>query len=95
MWVLFGENVCKNERIGSHRGWHAPSTPPPPRSANATHIILDPNVTASPVTFGTCVLKKIYYSNMDYKGNKALGTTDHIEYKCAEQSIDCTYCSGD
>ena len=28
-WVLFGENVCKNERIGSHR-WHAPGTPAPP-----------------------------------------------------------------
>ena len=26
--VLFGENVCKNERIGSHRGWHAPGMPP-------------------------------------------------------------------
>ena len=27
MWVLFGENVCKNERIGSCRGacaWYAP-----------------------------------------------------------------------
>ena len=30
-WALFGENVCKNERIGSHRG-RAPGTPP--RSAN-------------------------------------------------------------
>ena len=20
--ALFGENVCENERIGSHRGWH-------------------------------------------------------------------------
>ena len=29
-WVLFGGNVCKNERIGSHRGWCAPGTPPPP-----------------------------------------------------------------
>ena len=28
-WVLFGENVCKNERIGSHRRWHAPGMPPP------------------------------------------------------------------
>ena len=28
MRVLFGENVCKNERIGSHRGWHLPSRPP-------------------------------------------------------------------
>ena len=27
-WALFGENVCKNERIGSHRG-RAPGTPPP------------------------------------------------------------------
>ena len=26
-WALFGENVCKNERIGSHRG-RAPGTPP-------------------------------------------------------------------
>ena len=25
--VLFGENVCENERIGSHRGWRAPGTP--------------------------------------------------------------------
>ena len=32
MWALFGENVCKKERIGSHRGGHAPGTPP--RSAN-------------------------------------------------------------
>ena len=30
-WVLFGKNVCKNERIWSHRG-RAPDTPP--RSAN-------------------------------------------------------------
>ena len=30
-WALFGENVCKNERIGSHRGacaGHAPLDPP-------------------------------------------------------------------
>ena len=27
MRVLFGENVCKNERIGFHRGWCAPGTP--------------------------------------------------------------------
>ena len=32
MWALFGENICENERIGSHRGWRAPGTPP--RSAN-------------------------------------------------------------
>ena len=32
--ALFGENVCKNERIGSHRGWHVPGMPTP-RSANA------------------------------------------------------------
>ena len=30
MWALLGENVCENERIGSHRGWRAPGTPPPP-----------------------------------------------------------------
>ena len=30
-WVLFGKNVCENERIGSCRG-HAPGTPS--RSAN-------------------------------------------------------------
>ena len=30
--ALFGENVYENERIGSHRGWRAPGTPP--RSAN-------------------------------------------------------------
>ena len=36
----FGENVYKNERIGSHRGWHAPGTPPPPpRSANALSTV--------------------------------------------------------
>ena len=29
MRALFGENVCENERIGSHRGWRAPGTPPP------------------------------------------------------------------
>ena len=28
MQVFFGENVFKNERIGSHRGWRAPGTPP-------------------------------------------------------------------
>ena len=38
MQALFGENVCKNERIGSHRGWHAPRTPPTPRSANGLNI---------------------------------------------------------
>ena len=32
MWMLFGENVCKNERIGSHRGF-------PPRSTNEMQII--------------------------------------------------------
>ena len=26
-WVLFGENVCENKRIGSHRG-RTPGTPP-------------------------------------------------------------------
>ena len=30
MQVLFSENVCKNERIGSHRGWRALGTSPPP-----------------------------------------------------------------
>ena len=30
MQALFSENVCKNERIGSHRGWCAPARPPPP-----------------------------------------------------------------
>ena len=33
MWALFGESVCKNERIGSHRGACAGHTPP--RSAKA------------------------------------------------------------
>ena len=28
MWVLFGKNVCENERIWSRRGELAPSTPP-------------------------------------------------------------------
>ena len=28
MQVLFGENVCENKRIGSHRGWRVPGTPP-------------------------------------------------------------------
>ena len=32
-WALFGENVCENERIGSHRGACAGHVPP--RSANA------------------------------------------------------------
>ena len=27
--ALFGENVCQNKRIGSHRGWRAPGTSPP------------------------------------------------------------------
>ena len=30
-WALFGENVCENERIGSHRGVCQAH---PPRSAN-------------------------------------------------------------
>ena len=25
VWVLFSENVCDNERIGSHRGGRAPA----------------------------------------------------------------------
>ena len=29
MRALFGENVCKNERIGSHRGGRAPGHAPP------------------------------------------------------------------
>ena len=33
-WALFGENVCKNKRIGSHRG-RVLGIPPPPRSASA------------------------------------------------------------
>ena len=33
MRALFGQDVCENERIGSHRGWRAPGTPP--RFANA------------------------------------------------------------
>ena len=37
--VLFGENVCENERIGSHGGWCAPGTPP--RSANAALLEVD------------------------------------------------------
>ena len=36
--VLFSENVCKNERIGSHGGWRVPDTPP--RSANG----MDPSL---------------------------------------------------
>ena len=28
--ALFSENVCENERIGSHRGERAPGMPPPP-----------------------------------------------------------------
>ena len=35
-WVLFGKNVCENERIGSRLGWaYADGTPPPTGSANA------------------------------------------------------------
>ena len=26
-WALFGENVCENERIGSHRGVYTRHTP--------------------------------------------------------------------
>ena len=36
--ALFSENVYKNERIGSYRGWRAPGTPP--RSANDFSIFL-------------------------------------------------------
>ena len=35
-WALFGKNVCENKRIGSHKGGHAPGTPP--RSANDIYI---------------------------------------------------------
>ena len=38
MWALFSENVCKNERIGSHGGgmhWACP-----PRSANDRVTVL-------------------------------------------------------
>ena len=36
-WALFGENVCENERIGSHRGGVRRARPP--RSANAIHSL--------------------------------------------------------
>ena len=37
--VLFGENVCKNERIGSHGGrGHVPGKPP--RSTNTLVIVI-------------------------------------------------------
>ena len=39
--VLFGENVCENDRIGSHRGGVRPARPPP-RSANEHGCHLDP-----------------------------------------------------
>ena len=32
MWALFSKNVCKNERIGSHKGGMCQACPP--RSAN-------------------------------------------------------------
>ena len=40
MQALFGENVFKNERIGSHRGWRAPGTPPldPPMYGNGKQM---------------------------------------------------------
>ena len=38
-WALFGENVCENERIGSHRG-RAPGTPPPPPPPDPPMIVL-------------------------------------------------------
>ena len=56
-WALFSENVCKNERIGSHRGgvhlaW------PPPRSANECeyyHLLgpLGVNTGTYPLTLGS------------------------------------------
>ena len=48
--VLFGENVCKNERIGSHRGWCVPGTPP--RSANAKHMV--PQRSKEYINFEKC-----------------------------------------
>ena len=33
-WALFGENVCKNERIGSHRGGMPPLDPPIHQAVN-------------------------------------------------------------
>ena len=43
--ALFSENICKNERIRSHRGRRAPGTPP--RSANATDRISRKNIVFS------------------------------------------------
>ena len=38
-WELFGKNVCKNERIGSHGGVYPAR---PPRSANDEYIFIGP-----------------------------------------------------
>ena len=41
MWVLFGENICKNERIGSCWGGTCRRRPPPPGSANGYRVRME------------------------------------------------------
>ena len=66
MWALFGENVCKNKRIGSHRGWCAPGMPPldPPMhnisngSPTCLHITLN---NKRPIQYDPTELKEIHH----------------------------------
>ena len=48
MWVLFGENICENERIGSHSGGHAPGMPTldPPMQIDEVSTWLPPSFVA-------------------------------------------------
>ena len=46
-WALFAENVCENERIGTHRR-RAPGTPP--RSANDINAMIVENCVNVPYT---------------------------------------------
>ena len=59
--ALFGENVCKNERIGSHRGCVCPAHPPDLPMSNSTTF----NLQLLPQTYFLCQYRKrtdIYYS---------------------------------
>ena len=53
MWVLFGENVCENERIGSYGGGVRLACPP--RSANAIVRKLHPNLRLVPALQKRCL----------------------------------------
>ena len=73
MRVLFGENVCENERIGSHRGWRA-SGMPPLRSANVISVEGDYHHTIIKSNAAT-----------DMSNNEVSKTKAGKKYKSADQ----------